>query len=168
MDVCFENILNALALGINITHTGEFWHRCLIILKVKTNFVCCFNKQGVLIRTSEYSNEFIERQFYRRTVHFDNDISSISEIAHALTLKEIQKDWQWLTEHLFHVLNEMEIEDEVTNFTICKIESLVAHTASTVTDDIKDSGSFGVVVAKFRERFPMAVNERLVNHYSCK
>lgn len=91
-----------------------------------------------------------------------------SEIACALTLKEIQKDWQWLAEHLFRLLNEMENEQEITNFTICKIESLVAHCANAVTEDINDSASFGVVAAKFRERFPLAEDERLVNHYSCK
>lgn len=83
-------------------------------------------------------------------------------------MKDILKDWQWLSEHLFATLNEMENEEEITNFTICKIESLVAHSATPLSEEVKDSSSFRVVAHKFRERFNMPEDERLVNYYSCK
>lgn len=93
----------------------------------------------------------------------------LTEIASALTLIEILKDWQWLADHLFRVVNEMENEEEVTNFTICKINSLITHSAQPVAEEINNSGSFRVVAAKFRERFPsMPEDERLVNYYACK
>lgn len=78
------------------------------------------------------------------------------------------KDWEWLTNNLFKVLNEMESEDEITNFTICKIQSLVAHNKSNVVEQITDSHSFQIVASKFKERFNMSDDEKLVNYYSCK
>lgn len=87
-----------------------------------------------------------------------------------MTLKEILKDWQWLSEHLFHIVNEMESDEEVTNFVICKIESLVTqhNLTAPASEDLSYSGSFHVTAAKFRERFAMPEDERLVNYYSCK
>lgn len=90
------------------------------------------------------------------------------EIASALTKDDILKDWDWLGNNLFMVLNEMETEEEVTNFTICKIQSLVAHTSQAFEEEISDSSSFKVVASKFKERFNMADDEKLVNYYSCK
>lgn len=78
------------------------------------------------------------------------------------------KDWDWLGNNLFMVLNEMETEEEVTNFTICKIQSLVAHSSQAFEEEISDSSSFKVVASKFKERFNMADDEKLVNYYSCK
>lgn len=64
----------------------------------------------------------------------------------------------------------MDSEEEITNFVMCKIESLVTqHNLTTpVSEELTDSGSFRVVAAKFRERFAMPDDERLVNYYSCK
>lgn len=90
------------------------------------------------------------------------------EIASALTKDDIMKDWDWLGNNLFMVLNEMETEEEVTNFTICKIQSLVAHSSQAFEEEISDSSSFKVVASKFKERFNMADDEKLVNYYSCK
>lgn len=90
------------------------------------------------------------------------------EIASALTRDDIMRDWDWLGNNLFRVLNEMETEEEVTNFTICKIQSLVAHNSQAFEEEISDSSSFKVVASKFKERFNMADDEKLVNYYSCK
>lgn len=64
----------------------------------------------------------------------------------------------------------MENEDEVTNFTICKIQSLVAHNTPLVgtTENIMESNSFKMNASKFKERFNLPDDERLVNYYSCK
>ena len=69
--------------------------------------------------------------------------------------------------NLFKVLVEMENEDEVTNFTICKIQSLVAHT-QTASDEFMESSTFKLTATKFKERFNLPDDERLVNYYSCK
>lgn len=93
------------------------------------------------------------------------------EIASALTLAEIQKDWDWLALNLFKVLTEMESEEEVTNFTLCKIQSLVAHNSSLagiVDEQLIESTSFQQTATKFKERFNLPDDERLVNYYSCK
>lgn len=88
------------------------------------------------------------------------------EIAIASTHEEIIKDWEWLSEHLFKVLNEMENEEEITNFTICKIESLYTHNTQNI-DDSSKSSDFKVIEAKFRKDFKMSDDEQLVNYYSC-
>lgn len=63
----------------------------------------------------------------------------------------------------------MENEEEVSNFTICKIQSLVAHNATeSSTNEIIESSSFQMTATKFQERFNLADDERLVNYYSCK
>lgn len=69
---------------------------------------------------------------------------------------------------MFNVLMEMESEAEVTNFTICKIQSLVTHNALPGTDEDVESSSFQMIAAKFKERFLLPDDERLVNYYSCK
>lgn len=92
------------------------------------------------------------------------------EIASALTIEDIMKDWNWISVNLFMVLREMESEDEITNFTICKIQSLVAHnTSQTAGDELAiESNSFQMTSTKFKERFNLPADERLVNYYSCK
>ena len=58
----------------------------------------------------------------------------------------------------------MESEDEITNFTICKIKSL--YTQNT-QDETGDSADFKVIQSKFRQYFNMPEEERLVNYYTC-
>lgn len=91
-----------------------------------------------------------------------------AEIASALTREAILTDWAWLVKNLFSVLLEMESEEEATNFTICKIQSLVAHSTSEMNSDIIESSSFQMTATKFQERFNLSKDERLVNYYSCK
>ena len=70
---------------------------------------------------------------------------------------------------MFNVLMEMESEAEVTNFTICKIQSLVTHNTLPGTDEeLVESSSFQMIATKFKERFLLPDDERLVNYYSCK
>lgn len=90
------------------------------------------------------------------------------EIASALTRDDILNDWAWLAKNLFAVLIEMESEEEVSNFTICKIQSLVAHNATESTNELIESSSFQMTATKFQERFNLPEDERLVNYYSCK
>ncbi|XP_037819094.1 TBC1 domain family member 8B [Lucilia sericata] len=86
------------------------------------------------------------------------------EIAIGITEEEIYKDWEWLSQNLFRVLNEMESEDEITNFTICKIKSLYTQNNQ---DESGDSADFKVMQSKFRQFFNMPEEEQLVNYYSC-
>lgn len=101
-----------------------------------------------------------------RILHQTPSSEVFYEIANGLTLEEIIKDWEWLVENLFKVLNEMENEEEITNFTICKIQSLHAHNNQS-TDDSGETADFKVVAAKFRTLFDMPEEEQLVNTYSC-
>ncbi|XP_030373386.1 TBC1 domain family member 9 [Scaptodrosophila lebanonensis] len=85
------------------------------------------------------------------------------EIAIATTQDEIVKDWEWLQVNLFNVLNEMESEEEVTNFTLCKIKSLFAQNNQ---DDPGESADFKVKTSTFKSIFKMPEEERLVNTYA--
>ncbi|KAH8339261.1 hypothetical protein KR074_009503, partial [Drosophila pseudoananassae] len=85
------------------------------------------------------------------------------EIAIGITQDEIIKDWEWLKANLFKVLDEMENEDEVTNFTICKIQSLYTQNNQ---DDTGESADFKVMKSQFTKIFKMPEEERLVNSYS--
>ncbi|XP_055912363.1 TBC1 domain family member 9 isoform X1 [Eupeodes corollae] len=101
-----------------------------------------------------------------RILHQTPSSELFYEIAIGLTLEEIIKDWEWLVENLFKVLNEMESEEEITNFTICKIQSLHAHNTQS-NDDSGETADFKVIAAKFRTYFDMPEEEQLVNTYSC-
>lgn len=91
-------------------------------------------------------------------------LSYFLEVAIGLTRNEIHNDWEWLTQNLFEVLNDMESEDEVTNFTMCKIKSLHAQNNQNETGDTAD---FKVVQSNFRRYFKMPEEEHLVNYYKC-
>lgn len=67
----------------------------------------------------------------------------------------------------------METDDEVTNFTVCKVQSLVTHTksrlaASGAEEEPVPSASDQVVMSRFKDLFKLPDAERLVNYYSCK
>ncbi|EAT33625.1 AAEL014093-PA, partial [Aedes aegypti] len=101
-----------------------------------------------------------------RILHVQPSTALYYEIASDITLEAILKDWEWLSKNLFRVINEMETEEEITNFTICKIQSLLAH-SSRSTEEMVDPSSFQIVVNKFREKFKMPEDEKLVSYYSC-
>lgn len=103
-----------------------------------------------------------------RILHQTPNSEVYYEIANALTREDILKDWSWLATNMFTVLMEMESEAEVTNFTICKIQSLVTHNTVPGTDEeLVESSSFQMIATKFKERFLLPDDERLVNYYSC-
>uniref|UniRef100_A0A2M4A9C5 Putative ypt/rab gtpase activating protein n=1 Tax=Anopheles triannulatus TaxID=58253 RepID=A0A2M4A9C5_9DIPT len=102
-----------------------------------------------------------------RILHYQPSTGLCYEIAADITLEAIMADWDWLAKNLFRVINEMETEEEVTNFTICKIQSLLAHCARPSSEDQNDPASFQAVVSKFREKFHMPEDEKLVNYYYC-
>ncbi|KAL1376620.1 hypothetical protein pipiens_016794 [Culex pipiens pipiens] len=103
-----------------------------------------------------------------RILHLQPSTGLYYEIAADITLEAILKDWEWLSKNLFRVINEMETEEEITNFTICKIQSLLAHSSRTTEESsMVDPTSFHVMVSKFREKFKMPEDEKLVSHYSC-
>ncbi|XP_053683570.1 TBC1 domain family member 9 [Sabethes cyaneus] len=102
-----------------------------------------------------------------RILHVQPTTGLHYEIASDITLEAILKDWEWLSKNLFRVINEMETEEEITNFTICKIQSLLAHSSRTTEDTMVDPSSFQIMVNKFRDKFKMPENEKLVSYYSC-
>lgn len=90
-------------------------------------------------------------------------------IAEAFSHEEILVCWNWLASNLFKVLLEMESFEEISNFTICKIQSLVAqqklqanHAAGINAAPVDDSQ------AKFKALFGLPDEDSLVIHYTCK
>ncbi|XP_058830924.1 TBC1 domain family member 9 [Topomyia yanbarensis] len=101
-----------------------------------------------------------------RILHVQPSTGLYYEIASDITLEAILRDWEWLSKNLFRVINEMETDEEVTNFTICKIQSLLAHNTRP-TEEMVDPSSFQIMVNKFRDKFKMPEDEKLVSYYSC-
>ncbi|XP_037933596.1 TBC1 domain family member 9 [Teleopsis dalmanni] len=99
-----------------------------------------------------------------RIIHLTPNSEIYYEIAVGITFEEINQDWEWLSENLFSVLNEMGSEEDITNFTNCKIQSLCAQNNQ---DDGYESANFKITVSKFRQLFNMPEEEQLVNTYSC-
>lgn len=63
----------------------------------------------------------------------------------------------------------METEEEITNFTICKIQSLYEYTTNSKgNEETIDSSNLKIAAAKFRQEFHMPEDENLVNYYSCR
>lgn len=108
----------------------------------------------------------------RQSVQLDLFVFPVhTEIACDLTLEGIMKDWNWIAANLFRVVNEMECDEDVTNFTISKVQSLVTQTNATrVITEEEPIASAGdqVVTSKFKDLFQMPDAERLVNYYACK
>lgn len=90
-------------------------------------------------------------------------------IAEAFSLEDILTYWNWLANNIFKVLLEMESFEEMTNFTICKIQSLVAQ------QKLQTNNTAGVNVAslnesqsKFKDLFGLPDEDSLVIQYTCK
>lgn len=64
----------------------------------------------------------------------------------------------------------MESDDDVTTFTICKIESMVAlqNQKHGISEDSEESEDFKFVAANFHKIFNMLPEEKLVKYYACK
>lgn len=117
------------------------------------------------------------------------------EIAHAFTREDILDDWYWLVTNIFTVLREIESHEEVTNFTLVKIQSLVAQEAVVAQqqraagggDGSSSSGSLAsssgaaagpmppmATVPEKREAervqqlFGLAANDQIVQYFGCK
>ncbi|XP_058121840.1 TBC1 domain family member 9 [Anopheles ziemanni] len=105
-----------------------------------------------------------------RILHYQPSTGLCFEIAADITLEAIMLDWDWLAKNLFRVISDMESdsmeEAEITNFTICKIQSLLAHRTQP-SEEQNDPTSFQLAVNKFREKFRMPEDEKLVNYYYC-
>ncbi|KAJ8679994.1 hypothetical protein QAD02_015781 [Eretmocerus hayati] len=89
-------------------------------------------------------------------------------VACSLTHTEIVKDWEWLHENLTKTLKSFDTEDEVTDFVLCKIQSIIANNASDcqLVED-EDTQSFKRVSFKYHQLFNLPKDEKLVSYYSC-
>ncbi|XP_027846091.2 TBC1 domain family member 9 [Aphis gossypii] len=99
-----------------------------------------------------------------RILHQTPKSEKCYEIACALTESDILKDWEWLENNLD--LKIFENEDDVTDFVLCKIKSLVATNASETPDE-ENSESFKDATIKFHRLFNMSCDTNLVCYYSC-
>lgn len=90
-------------------------------------------------------------------------------IAEAFSREEILVCWNWLADNIFKVLLEMESFEEITNFTNCKIQSLVAqqniqaNRSGEATIGTSDNSQ-----SRFKRLFALSDDDKLVSHYTCK
>ncbi|XP_049823440.1 TBC1 domain family member 9 [Aethina tumida] len=87
-------------------------------------------------------------------------------IASAMTHHEIEKDKEWLLTNVSETLQSFDNEEDITNFVLCKIESVVA-TRHEIEIEDEDTTSFKVTSDKFQKLFSLPKDEKLVNYYSC-
>lgn len=77
------------------------------------------------------------------------------------------KDWEWIKVNLMPTLQSFENEDEITDFVRCKIESLLAQSATESNNmeriDYIESQNFKIAAHKFAKFFKMPEEEKLVN-----
>lgn len=90
-------------------------------------------------------------------------------IASATTKQEILTDWQWLFDNLSLTLGKFEKEDEITEFVLCKIQSLIAtnRDVEEFADEDSNTKEFKSTRQIFFRRFNLPQDEELVNYYSC-
>lgn len=53
-----------------------------------------------------------------------------------MTRQEILKDWDWLFSNVSATLHSFDSEDDITEFVMCKIESLIASKHEVEVDGI--------------------------------
>ncbi|CAH0555588.1 unnamed protein product [Brassicogethes aeneus] len=87
-------------------------------------------------------------------------------IASAMTRQEIVKDLEWLLENVSETLQNFDNEEDITNFVLCKIESMIATRHEVEVED-EDTSSFKLTSNKFQKLFSLPKDEKLVNYYSC-
>ncbi|VVD02906.1 unnamed protein product [Leptidea sinapis] len=87
-------------------------------------------------------------------------------IATALTEQEIKQDWVWLFENVSPTLHSFDKEEEVTEFVLCKINSVIATAQDIFTED-EDTITYNNVDYEFHQRFNLPKDEKLVCYYSC-
>lgn len=115
-----------------------------------------------------------------RIVHQTPAAAVYYEIAQAFTRDDILEDWYWLVAHIFQVLNEMSY-DEVTNFTVCKVQSLVAQAKVAARAAATAAGGDGAVgtaastaepasreARRVQQLFGLAEEDKLLEYYSCR
>lgn len=116
-----------------------------------------------------------------RIIHQTPASAVYYEIAQAFTRDDILADWYWLVAHIFQVLREMESYDEVTNFTVCKVQSLVAQAkVAARAAAVAAGGDVAVGTAastaepasrearRVQQLFGLAEEDQLVEYYSCR
>lgn len=74
-----------------------------------------------------------------------------------MTRAEIQRDWEWLFEHVSGTLRSFDSEEDITEFVTCKIESVIA--TRTEQGDID-----GKYIIKYCSAIFVAFNHVLVKN----
>ncbi|XP_057668681.1 TBC1 domain family member 9 isoform X2 [Diorhabda carinulata] len=92
--------------------------------------------------------------------------SEVYQLACAMTKQEIIDDWEWLFTHVSETLHSFDNEEDITDFVICKIESVIATRQNCEIED-EDTKSFKLTTEKFHRLFKLPRDEKLVNYYSC-
>ncbi|KAK9700703.1 Rab-GTPase-TBC domain [Popillia japonica] len=98
-------------------------------------------------------------------------------IACSMTMQEIEKDWEWLSSNVCETLHSFDKEEDITEFVIKKIESVIAtnqesqdfESTNQESQDFEDEDtkSFKITSEKFHQLFNLPKEEKLVNYYSC-
>ena len=124
---------------------------------------------SLLVATWDSVTE-MKPQKYRIVHHLANsDLDHM--IAYADTKEEILDNWKWIECSLLPILESFDPEENnVTDFILCKIESLIVHLndANKENDEeMNETKKFQEATKRFHKQFNLNENEKLVNYYSC-
>eukprot|EP01134_Creolimax_fragrantissima_P004126 CFRG4126T1 len=89
----------------------------------------------------------------------NSDLSFVISVAD--DADEIERDWQWLKEYMWPVLEHIELQSQARQYIRTKIESMVVQ-----SNDDKSTNKFNQASRVFHRRFDMPNHENLVNYYS--
>lgn len=97
----------------------------------------------------------------------DSDVSYL--IAQSTSKTEIEQDWAWLQKNMLNTLENFESDDDVRDFVLAKITSLLSSNQLMKPSSPEDSDTekFHSASSRFKRLFGMPDEEKLVNYYSC-
>ncbi|XP_022917577.1 TBC1 domain family member 9B [Onthophagus taurus] len=120
---------------------------------------------SLLVRTMDSIFDTKDTPF--RILHQTPSSEIYYTIACSLLREDIERDWEWLFNNLSETLQSFDNEDDITEFVLKKIESLIATRQENLDIDDEDCKSFKLTSDKFLQTFKFPKDEKLVNYYSC-
>ena len=104
-----------------------------------------------------------------RILYQEEGADSFTMISACMTSQEALQDWTWLESDLVSVIDNFEMPDEVTDFVVGKISSIVAsHQPGPEGGEITESAGHRAAKAKIQKQFSLSLDtDKLVSYYSC-
>ncbi|KAI9141144.1 rab-GTPase-TBC domain-containing protein [Paraphysoderma sedebokerense] len=137
------------------------------------------NELFLLQKTKEYDSKLIKnvigtlqnvfdtkQQPFRILLKSSKQLDTGHLISAGDSLKNIEKDWKWIEEHLLPELKALDDPEEKEAFALAKFQSLVA-SRDRGSDEVSSDEKLRNASRAWRQTFDLPETERLVSFYSC-